>query len=62
MNITLCATKYQNNWNEIKRTFLQIYPKDRSLPSLISELSSVTHQPRETNTELFIRTEGIVAK
>lgn len=57
-----CATKYQNNWNEVKTSFLEIYPEDRSLPSLISELSSVTRQPRETITELFIRVEGIVAK
>ena len=57
-----CATKYQNNWNEVKTSFLDIYPKDRSLPSLISELSSVTRQSRETITELFLRVEGIVAK
>ena len=57
-----CATTYQNNWNDVKTSFLEMYPEDRSLPSLISELSSVTRQPRETITELFIRVEGIVAK
>ncbi len=61
-HVTHCATKHQNDWDEVKRSFLEIYPEDRSLPSLISELSAVTRQPRETITELFIRVEGIVAK
>ncbi|MPC64699.1 hypothetical protein E2C01_058819 [Portunus trituberculatus] len=57
-----CATQNQNDWDDVKKQFLKIYPEERSFPSLISELSSVTCQPRETTTELYIRVEGIVAK
>ena len=61
-HMTHCATQHKNDWDDVRKAFLDIYPEDRSLPSLISELSSVTRQPRETITELYIRVEGIVAK
>ena len=61
-HMTHCATKHRNNWKEVKENFLEIYPEEKSLTSLMSELSAVTRQPRETITELYIRTEGIVEK
>ena len=61
-HMTHCATRQRNNWEEVKREFLEIYPEAKSLPSLMHELSSVTRQPRETITELYIRIQGIVGK
>ena len=59
-HINHCATKHKLDWANVKKAFLEIYPEDRSLPSLMHELSSVTRRPRETLTELYIRIEGIV--
>ena len=61
-HITQCVTSQGINWEAVKREFLEIYPDEKSLPSLMNELSSVTRQPRETITELYIRIEGIVQK
>ena len=61
-HIIHCATKHQNDWEYVKTSFLEIYPEEKSLPTLITELTSVTRRPRETITQLYIRTEGIVEK
>ena len=61
-HITHCATKYKRVWKDVKDAFLEIYPEERSLPSLMGELSSVTRQPGETLTELYIRIEALVDK
>ena len=61
-HISQCAARHRNAWVEARKDFLSLYPEERSLPSLMSELSSITRQPRETITELYIRTEGLVEK
>ena len=61
-HITHCASKYKHDWAHVRQAFLEIYPEDRSLPSLMHELLSVTLRTRETLTELYIRIESIVEK
>ena len=53
------ALKQDHDWNKVKEAFLEIYPEEHSLPSLMHELSSMTRKPIETLTELYIRIEGI---
>ena len=57
-----CATKHKNVWEDVKKTFLEIYPDERSLPGLMGELSAVTRQPGETLTELYIRLQTLIDK
>ena len=57
-----CVIKHQRVWKNVKEAFLEIYPEERSLPSLMAELSSVTRKPGETLTELYIRVETLIAR
>ena len=57
-----CATKCKNQWKYVKSAFLEIYPEERSLPSLMGELATVTRQPGETLTELYVRLQTIIDK
>ena len=59
-HINYCASKYKLDWANIKKAFLEIYPENRSLPSLMHKFSSVTLRTRETLTEPYIRIEGIM--
>ena len=59
-HINHCASKYKLDWTNVKKAFVEKYPEDCSLPSLMHELSSVTRRTRETLTELYIRIKGIV--
>ena len=57
-----CAAKHKNVWDRVKASFLEIYPEERSLPSLMGELAAVTRQPGETLTELYIRLQTLIDK
>ena len=57
-----CASKHKNVWSEVKKAFLEIYPEERTLPSLMTELAAVTRKHGETLTELYIRIEQLVEK
>ena len=54
------VNKHKNDWKAVKDTFLKIFPEERSLPSLMAELSSVTRQSDETFTKLYIRMQTII--
>ena len=62
VHINHCALKHKRVWKDVKEAFLEIYPEERTLPSLMAELSSVTRKPGETLTELYIRVETLIAK
>ena len=61
-HLAYCASKHNNVWSEVKKAFLEIYPEERTLPSLMTELAAVTRKNGETLTELYIRIETIVEK
>ena len=61
-HMTHCASKHSHDWGKVKDAFLEVYPEERTLPSLMTELAAVTRRQGETLTELFIRIEGIVEK
>ena len=61
-HLTHCISKHPGKWEDVKKAFLEVYPEERSLPSLMGELSAVKRQQGETLTELFIRLETLVGK
>ena len=61
-HLSLCVQKEGQNWNQVKRSFLEIYPEEKSLAGLMSELSAVVRKSGETLTELYIRIEGLVSQ
>lgn len=52
-HLTLCASKHSHGWDKVKEAFLEIYPEERTLPSLMTELAAVTRKQGETLRELL---------